>query len=80
MKLSIIIPTFNEAENIVATLGPLQALRQQGHEIIVADGNSSDETFALAREFSDQTIISQRGRATQMNTAAKQANGDVLLF
>lgn len=79
-NISIIVPTFNEADNIVATLLPLQSLRQQGHEIIVADGGSNDATIELANPLADQIINAPRGRARQMNTGARQANGDVLLF
>jgi len=79
-NISIIVPTFNEADNIVATLLPLQALRQQGHEIIVADGGSDDATIELARPLADQIINAARGRARQMNAGAQQASGDVLLF
>lgn len=79
-KVSIIVPTFNEADNIVATLQPLQSLRQQGHEIIIADGGSDDVTIKLARPLADHIIDSAKGRARQMNSGAQQAGGDVLLF
>ncbi len=79
-RVSIIIPTFNEADNIVATLRPLQSLRQQGHEIIVADGGSSDETIKLARPLAEHVIDSPKGRAQQMNSGAQQASGVMLLF
>ncbi|MFC1748656.1 TIGR04283 family arsenosugar biosynthesis glycosyltransferase [Pseudomonadota bacterium] len=80
MKISIIIPTFNEVDNIEETLLPLQAWRQQGHEIILADGGSHDETIALAEPLVDQVVNSPKGRANQMNCGAKNTNGDVLLF
>jgi rSAM/selenodomain-associated transferase 2 len=80
IKLSLIIPTLNEAENIAATLAPLQPLRQQGHELIVSDGGSSDATVALAQPLVDHLINSEPGRALQMNSGAALANGDVLLF
>ena len=79
-KVSIIVPTFNEADNIVATLQPLQSLRQQGHEIIIADGGSDDATIKLARPLADHIIDSAKGRARQMNSGAQQAGGDALLF
>ena len=43
-KLSIIIPALNEAELLENTLKPLQPLRQQGVEVILVDGGSSDGT------------------------------------
>ena len=78
--ISIIIPAFNEADNIVATLQPLQPLRQQGHEIVIADGGSDDATIELARPLADHLINTPKGRARQMNAGAHQSSGEVLLF
>ena len=80
MKCSIIIPTLNEASNIVTSLTPLQSLREQGHEVIVVDGGSEDNTVMLARPWVNQVIRSEPGRAQQMQLGADQATGDVLLF
>ncbi len=80
LKLSVVIPTLNEADNIEATLLPLQSLRQQGHEVIVADGGSHDQTTTLTSPLTDQLINTPKGRARQMNNGARQASGDTLLF
>ncbi|MDE1461062.1 TIGR04283 family arsenosugar biosynthesis glycosyltransferase [Spartinivicinus poritis] len=80
MRCSIIIPTLNESNDIVASLVPLQALRQCGHEIIMVDGGSTDNTVALTKPWVDQVIISEPSRARQMQTGAEQSTGDVLLF
>lgn len=48
-SLSIVIPVLNEASGIVQVLERLQAFRQQGAEIIVVDGGSSDGTVERAR-------------------------------
>lgn len=80
LKLSVIIPTLDEADNIETTLLPLQPLRQQGHEVIVADGGSHDQTTSLASPLTDQLINAPKGRARQMNAGAQQASGDALLF
>jgi rSAM/selenodomain-associated transferase 2 len=79
-KLSIIVPTLNEAAIIEAALARLQPLRARGHEVIVADGGSRDGTAALARPLADRVIAAARGRARQMNAGAGEAQGDVLLF
>jgi rSAM/selenodomain-associated transferase 2 len=55
-------------------------LRARGHEIIVADGGSSDHTFNLAANLADKVIAAPKGRAAQMNAAAAQAKNPVLLF
>lgn len=79
-KVSIIMPTLNEAEGIVLTLQSLQLFRSEGHELIVVDAGSDDNTVALAKPLADQVISSERGRAMQMNAGAKLARGDILLF
>ncbi len=80
MRLSIIIPALNEADNILATLAPLQAMRARGVEVILVDGGSVDATQSLAISLVDGVIDSARGRATQMNAGARAAHGDALLF
>lgn len=79
-RLSIIIPTLNEAEGIVAALESLGELRRRGHEVIVVDGGSSDGTAALAAGLADRVLAASAGRAGQMNAGARVAAGDVLLF
>jgi rSAM/selenodomain-associated transferase 2 len=78
--LSIIVPTLNEADCIVATLHALQPLRLRGAEVIVVDGGSEDNTLALANPLSDRALVAPRGRACQQNAGASIARGDTLLF
>lgn len=80
MHISIIIPTLNESGHIESTLVCLEPLRQQGHEVIVVDGGSQDETVELARCKADKVIQTEPGRAQQMNVGASQATGDILWF
>jgi rSAM/selenodomain-associated transferase 2 len=80
MKLSVVMPVLNEAAGIVATLATLAPLRAAGHEVIVADGGSSDGTVALAAAQADEVLAAPRGRARQMNAGAARARGEVLLF
>lgn len=80
IPLSIIIPCLNEAAGIAPGLRVLQPLRQQSVEIIVVDGGSHDATVALAKPLVDVVLTSAPGRAVQMNTGARVAQGDWLLF
>ena len=79
-QLSIIVPTLNEADGIVAALQALQALRRRDAEIVVIDGGSTDGTPELARSLADRVLAAPRGRALQMNAGAALARGRVLLF
>ena len=82
MKISIIIPTYNEAENIKKLISYLLCIQQKKNiEIIVADGGSTDNTIDLAKENGALAIISTiKGRAGQMNQGVNIATGDVFYF
>ncbi len=80
MRLSIIVPTLDEAPGIATTLTALRPLRDAGHEVIVVDGGSRDATEAIARPLADCVITSPPGRARQMNVGACIAHGELLLF
>ncbi|MCW9030480.1 MAG: TIGR04283 family arsenosugar biosynthesis glycosyltransferase [Gammaproteobacteria bacterium] len=80
MFVSIIIPALNEESSIKNLLQQLQVSRQQGHEVIVVDGGSEDQTIAVSTLLADKVIQSDPGRAVQMNKGAVQASGDILWF
>ncbi|MBI3248342.1 MAG: TIGR04283 family arsenosugar biosynthesis glycosyltransferase [Deltaproteobacteria bacterium] len=78
MRVSVIIPTLNEAPGIALTLS---RVRQAGEcELVVVDGGSSDGTADIARAYADSVLTAARGRAQQMNAGAHAATGEVLLF
>jgi len=83
MKISIIIPTYDEAGHI----GPLvhflrnKCRYEQQPEIIVADGSSRDTTVPEAAEAGARVLVSpHKGRAAQMNAGADLATGDIFYF
>src|SRR5687768_8686841 len=80
--VSIIIQTYNEVDQIAATIGRTQAAHAQADlEIIVADGGSTDDTIKIAGACGARVIISERkGRAAQMNKGAHSATGEILYF
>ena len=79
-RLSIVMPVLNEAAQLPVRLARLEALRARGIELIIADGGSEDDSAGIAREFGAQVIVTERGRARQMNAAARNARGGILLF
>lgn len=76
--ISVIIPTLNEADQIQSLLSYLSRL-DEGLEIIVADGGSSDDTVLKARQVAT-VIQSPKGRGVQMNAGARIASGNILWF
>ncbi|WP_028978356.1 TIGR04283 family arsenosugar biosynthesis glycosyltransferase [Sporocytophaga myxococcoides] len=83
MKISVIIPTFQEEENIGRLIKYLkrQANTSLLQEIIIADGNSDDETVTIASQQGVRVLqCPVRGRAAQMNYAAARASGGILYF
>ncbi len=83
MKLSVIIPVLNEAAGAGDVIQHLR-LRLPEAEIIVVDGGSEDGTRArlqqLRHHFALHLLRTPPGRAIQMNTGARFATGDTLLF
>ncbi len=75
--LSVVIPTLNEAANIMQTIDNIAV---DGVEIIVADGGSRDGTAMVARDAGVKVVQTRRGRAGQQNEGARLALGRVLLF
>ena len=76
--ISVIIPTLNEESNLAIQLSALQAYPDL--EIIVADGNSEDQTAAIAQKHRVMLIWTEGGRSRQLNCGAEAASGNILLF
>lgn len=77
-KVSVIIPTYNEEKTIHSTLENLFT-KQAPDEVIVVDGGSTDNTVALAKEWTT-VLRTEKGRARQMNRGAQAATVDIFLF
>jgi rSAM/selenodomain-associated transferase 2 len=80
MRLSIVIPVLDEAQNLPELLARLVPLRACGTEIVVVDGGSRDDSPAIAERAGVTVVRAARGRACQMNAGAAAAGGDALLF
>ncbi|MDY0235397.1 MAG: TIGR04283 family arsenosugar biosynthesis glycosyltransferase [Gudongella sp.] len=76
--VSIIIPVLNEEENIEKRLKDIKAIKGD-IEIIIVDGGSTDLSVEIAKSYG-QVVLSKKGRASQMNTGAKLAKGDIFWF
>lgn len=90
-RVSIVIPTLNEAHSLERTLRHLALLHPLVAEIVIVDGGSADETVAIAQAVAASGCMppetqlciletEQRGRSVQMNLGAEAATGDILCF
>lgn len=87
MKISIIIPTLNEANNINSLIEHLQKNATNGYhiEIIVVDCGSDDSTQQIVLDYAQtdsriKLLKSKKGRAKQMNLGARKATGNIFYF
>ena len=87
MKISVVVPAFNEERLLPETLPTIRAAmeafdrRGWASELIVCDNNSTDRTAAIAREAGARVVfepVNQIGRAR--NTGAAAAGGDWIFF
>jgi len=80
LKISIIIPTINEACNLPLLLSDLSSIQKEG-EIIIVDSGSEDKTIDVANIYGAKVFISkERNRGLQLNIGAKNSRGDWLIF
>ena len=79
--ISIIIPSFNEGENLLSLLNFLKNVKLLKLEIIIVDGGSDNKSFSLFKNYNDVILInSKRGRAKQLNLGARKAKYNWLYF
>lgn len=79
VRISIVIPVLNEGLLITDFLAHLRQ-NAPGAELIVVDGNSSDNTAERAAFIADQLLQTRPGRGIQMNAGAAAAHGEILWF
>ena len=79
-KVTVIIPAFNEEENIVNVIN-LSKRCELVDEIIVVDNLSTDNTHKIAKE-QNVTVVScnQQGKGYAMETGLKHATNEILVF
>src|SRR6266404_1749612 len=85
MKVSIVIPCYNEKNTIAEILQAVRAAPVENKEIIVIDDGSNDGTQTLLREklsgSVDQIIYHpvNRGKGAALRTGFEAASGDIIL-
>lgn len=78
-RVSVVVPTLNEAKNLPHVLGELPP---GVHEVLIVDGNSTDDTVAVARRLvPDCVVLSQpgRGKGDALVHGFRHATGDIIV-
>ncbi len=79
--VSVIIPVFNEEENIERLLVSIKEQSYENWEAIVVDDGSSDRTVDIAKHHTDKVFLrSHAERSVQRNFGAQEAKGKYFLF
>lgn len=82
MRVSVIIPAWNEAEHIGDCLRSVAAQTRPPDEVIVVDNNSTDNTATIAASFPFITLLHQtaeQGLIATRNMGFAHASGDILV-
>jgi glycosyltransferase involved in cell wall biosynthesis len=85
VKLSIIIPTFNEEMLLPRLLNNLSKQVNKNFEVIIVDGNSKDNTIEIARRFNNKFPLyiynaKKSNVSYQRNFGAKKAHASFICF
>ena len=80
LRISIIIPCFNEERYLARCLDSVAAQYNPAYEVIVVDNNSTDSTALIAQSYPFVRLLAQptQGRVYARNTGFEAASGEVL--
>mgnify|MGYP003294499617 CR=1 FL=1 len=80
MKISIVIPAFNEEKHIAKVIQIVNECKI-ADEIIVVDNNSTDNTSSIASSLGAKVVFCKKqGKGYAMETGIKNVNGDIIVF
>jgi glycosyltransferase involved in cell wall biosynthesis len=80
MKISIVIPVYNEADSLSACLDSIAVQQIKPYEVIVVDNNSTDDTACIAKAYSFVTLIKEKrqGVVHARTTGFNKAKGEII--
>lgn len=80
LRISIVIPVYNEADSLAACLLAINRLRLAPHEVIVVDNNSTDGTAMVARSFAFVRLLREpkQGVVHARNRGFTAARGEII--
>lgn len=77
MKVSVVIPTLNEEENLPTVLSEIPKYID---ELIIVDGHSADKTVEIAKRFGANIIYDDKGKGSAIRKGLKEAKGDIVIM
>lgn len=76
-KISLVIPTLNEEENLGLVL---QSLPKEIEEIVVVDGHSSDKTVEVAKQWKAKVLFDERGKGSALRKGMETVSGEIIIM
>ncbi|MBU0761815.1 MAG: glycosyltransferase family 2 protein, partial [Candidatus Altiarchaeota archaeon] len=76
-RVSIVIPTLNEEENLAIVL---DSLNEYIDEIIIVDGHSQDKTVEIAGKKGCKILYDDKGKGSALIKGMNEANGDIVII
>jgi len=79
IRVTILIPTWNEELALPATLASLRVMEPPPDEVLLVDGGSTDNTLAIARDAAITSVNApKKGRGAQINHGVNLASGEIV--
>ena len=79
--VTVVIPTLNEAGNIIGVINTVKRVLKYPYEIIIVDGGSTDGTLDIVKHKECKLIIeTRRGYGLALRLGMKQAKGNILVM
>lgn len=81
MRISVIVPTYNEGKTIGKCLEALKRQTFKDYEIVVVDGHSKDNTVEIAKRYADKILFDEgKGTGAARNLAVKEVDSEIVAF
>tara|TARA_B100000767_G_scaffold244834_1_gene243351 strand:+ start:938 stop:1651 length:714 start_codon:yes stop_codon:yes gene_type:complete len=82
MKLSVVVPVYNESKNILILLNEIKKNISHDDEIIVVEDGSVDNTLDEIKKFECKLLVHKKniGKGQSLIDGINLANGDIILF
>lgn len=81
MRISVIVPTYNEGKTIEKCLKALKRQTFKDYELVVVDGHSKDNTVEIAKKYADKILYDEgKGTAAARNLAVRAVDSEIVAF